>query len=53
VTLKLNGLPVAVVGVPPMTPVLALSVNPGGNDPETTVQFLYGDTPLAAASVCE
>jgi len=53
VTLKTKGLPAAVAGVPLMTPVAALSVNPGGNDPETTVQFWYGGTPFAAASVCE
>jgi hypothetical protein len=39
VTLKLNGLPIVVDGVPLITPVAGLSVNGGGSDPETTVQF--------------
>jgi hypothetical protein len=38
VTLNLNGLPTAVVGVPLMTPVAAVSVSPGGRDPLVTVQ---------------
>jgi hypothetical protein len=36
VTLKLNGLPVAVVGVPLIAPVAVFSVKPGGNEPEAT-----------------
>jgi hypothetical protein len=53
VTLKLNGLPVAVVGVPLMTPVAALSVSPVGRDPLVTVQLLYGGAPPVAASAWE
>jgi hypothetical protein len=33
VTLKRNGLPVVVVGVPPITPVLGLRLKPGGRAP--------------------
>jgi hypothetical protein len=40
VTLKANGLPDALVGVPPITPVSAFSDNPAGSAPEYTVQML-------------
>ena len=40
VTLKLNGLPVTVVGVPLITPVEEFSAKPGGSDPELTLQLL-------------
>jgi len=40
VTLKLNGLPAALVGVPLMLPFEALSARPGGNDPAITVHEL-------------
>lgn len=53
VTLKLNGLPVAVVGVPAMVPVAAFSAKPGGKLPVFTVQPLYGAVPPLAVSVCE
>jgi hypothetical protein len=36
VTAKLNGLPVAVLGVPPIAPVDAFSVSPGGSAPGGT-----------------
>jgi hypothetical protein len=52
-TLKLNGLPVAAVGVPLITPELAFTVRPGGSVPLETAQLLYGGTPPVAASVCE
>ena len=41
------------VGVPLMTPVLALSVNPAGSVPAVTVHELYGETPPVAVRVCE
>ena len=50
---KRAGLPVAVVGVPPIAPVPAFSVSPGGNIPPLTVQLLYGTEPPAAVSVAE
>jgi hypothetical protein len=40
VTLKLNGLPVVLEGVPPITPLEAFSDKPGGNEPALTVQLL-------------
>jgi hypothetical protein len=40
VTLKLNGLPAALVGVPLIAPVETLSERPGGNDPAVTVHAL-------------
>jgi hypothetical protein len=40
VTLKLNGLPDALVGVPLMVPVEVLRVRPGGKDPMVTVHEL-------------
>jgi len=40
VTVNENGLPVAVVGVPLMTPLLELSDRPGGSDPLVMVQAL-------------
>jgi hypothetical protein len=52
VTLKLNGLPVAVVGVPPITPVDAFSVSPGGKEPEETAQVYGGPMPPVAVRVC-
>ena len=39
VTMKLNGLPAVLAGVPAITPVAALSVRPGGNDAPVTVQL--------------
>jgi hypothetical protein len=39
VTLKANGLPFATAGVPPIMPVAAFSVRPGGSAPELTIQF--------------
>ena len=40
VTLKLNGLPAAEVGVPAMVPFVEFSVSPGGNEPDDTFQPL-------------
>ena len=40
VTLNAKGLPVAVVGVPLITPVEGFSVKPGGGVPLLTVQLL-------------
>ena len=40
VTLKLNGLPVVVVGVPLMTPLEALRLRPAGRAPDDTVHEL-------------
>ncbi len=42
----------AVVGVPAMTPVLALRVSPEGSAPLTTDQ-VYGEVPPDAESVAE
>jgi hypothetical protein len=42
----------AAVGVPEITPVLALRVNPAGKLPVLTLQ-VYGATPPLAANVCE
>jgi hypothetical protein len=42
----------AAVGVPEITPVLALSVKPAGRLPVLTLH-VYGATPPLAASVCE
>jgi hypothetical protein len=53
VTLKLKGLPVALVGVPVITPVDALRERPGGRDPVVTVHELYGETPPVAAKAAE
>jgi hypothetical protein len=53
VTLKLKGLPAAVVGVPLIAPVSGLSVRPGGSDPLLIVQLVYGGDPPDAARVCE
>jgi hypothetical protein len=50
-TVKRN-VPVA-VGVPAMAPVEVLSDKPPGNEPELTVQALYGGTPPDAARVDE
>ena len=50
VTEKLNGLPVALVGAPAMTPVLELSAKPGGSDP-VSVQLWYGGAPPEACNV--
>src|SRR5436189_42586 len=52
VTLKVKGLPVAVVGVPLITPVAEFSVSPGGSDP-VAVQLPYGGVPPPAAKVAE
>ena len=40
VTVKVNGLPDALVGVPLMVPFDALSERPGGSDPAVTVHEL-------------
>ena len=40
VTLKLNGLPDALVGVPLMVPVEELRESPGGSAPVATIQEL-------------
>jgi len=40
VTLKLNGLPTVVEGVPLIAPLEAFSHKPGGNEPALTVQLL-------------
>jgi hypothetical protein len=40
VTLKLNGLPVALEGLPLIGPLEAFSDKPGGNEPALTVQLL-------------
>src|SRR5579872_5197383 len=53
VTLKANGLPCAVVGVPAIIPVTAFSDNPEGSEPALNVQFAYGAIPPPAASVTE
>ncbi len=50
VAAKLEG--PALVGLPEITPVLALRVNPAGRLPELMLQ-VYGASPPAAASVCE
>jgi hypothetical protein len=39
-TVNANGLPVAVLGVPLITPVEALRVNPGGRAPLDMIQLL-------------
>ena len=39
VTLKLYGLPTAEVGVPPITPVVAFRLRPGGSEPAATNQL--------------
>ena len=41
------------VGVPEITPVLALRLKPVGSAPVVMVQELYGATPPDAVSVCE
>ena len=51
VTLKLKGLPVAVVGVPPITPVAPFRVRPGGSEPEDTAQTYGGPVPPVAVRV--
>src|ERR1051325_8842303 len=53
VTLKLNGLPTALVGVPLIPPVVALRLKPGGGDPATSAQLLYGGVPPPAVRVAE
>jgi hypothetical protein len=53
VTLKLNGLPAALLGVPLIVPVEVLRVRPGGKDPMVTVHELYGVAPPVADNVCE
>lgn len=50
-TVKLNGLPVAVVGVPLITPVLAFSVKPGGSDPKVMLQVIGAMPPPFVCSV--
>jgi len=51
VTLKLNGLPDVVVGVPLIEPVEALSVKPGGKDPELA-QLLVRRRPSTGHQWC-
>jgi hypothetical protein len=50
VTLKVYRRPDAETGVPLMPPLEALNVNPGGRDPLTIIQLLYGGIPPAATS---
>ena len=38
-TVKLKGLPAAELGTPLMTPLAALSVSPGGREPELRIQL--------------
>jgi hypothetical protein len=49
---KLNGLPVVVVGVPVMAPVEAFRLNPPGRAPLDTLH-VKGVVPPVAVSVCE
>ncbi len=53
VTLIDTGLPVALVGVPLMSPLAAFRVSPAGKVPVLTVQPLYGGTPSAAVNCAE
>ena len=52
VTLKVTVEIPAAVGVPEITPVVALSVRPAGSVP-LCIDQLYGDTPPPAARLCE
>src|SRR5260370_26110567 len=45
-TVKLNGLPVVVLGVPEMTPVLGTNVSPGGSEPAVILQVMGVAPPL-------
>jgi hypothetical protein len=51
-TMKLNGLPVLVLGVPEMTPVLGTKVSPGGSEP-AVILHVIGVAPPLDASVAE
>ncbi len=53
VTLKVKGLPSALVGVPLIAPVDAFSIKPGGSPPALTDQLLYGGVPPLAVKVAE
>ena len=50
-TVKPNGLPVAVVGVPLITPVLAFRPKPGGNEPAVMLQVIGTIPPLLVSKV--
>lgn len=49
--IRVNGYVPVVVGVPEMTPVEALSVSPGGNDPPATLQVTAGVPVVVAVCV--
>ena len=49
-TVKLNGLPVDVVGVPVIAPVAVFRESPGGNEP-TVTDHVIGVAPPVEASV--
>ena len=49
VTLKLKGLPTAVVGTPLIWPLTSTSVSPGGSEPDDTFQA-YGPPPPVAVN---
>ena len=51
ITLKLKGLPTAVLGVPLIVPVKGVSVSPGGSKPEDTAQVYGGPPPPVAVRV--
>jgi hypothetical protein len=53
VTLKINGLPMAVDGVPLMAPEEALRFRPGGREPLLMAQLLYGGVPPLALRLAE
>lgn len=48
---KLKGLPVAVVGVPEMTPVVAFKDNPPGSAPIVTLQLIGAMPPPLVCNV--
>ena len=47
-TVKLNGLPVVVDGVPVIVPVLVFRLRPVGNDPLVTLKVSLPVPPVAA-----
>jgi hypothetical protein len=53
VTLNVNGLPMAVEGVPLMAAEEGSSFRPGGREPLLTAQLLYGGVPLSALRLAE
>jgi len=53
VTLKENGLPTGVEGVPLMAPETVLRFRPGGREPPLTAQPLYGGVPPLAPKLAE